>query len=120
MHFVRVKQVLVLILINWLDNLLNNNNNNNNNNNIKNNYYNNYYYFSNNSHDNINSKEYLGEVFKSVIEYARTSHMFGCSLYFILDKTLLLVYETFKACCYSYFLLRVPQFFRFNFFLGQI
>ena len=69
MHFVRVKQVLILILINCLDNLLNNNNNNNNYNNINNNSYNNNYdYFSNNSNDNINSKEYLGEVFRSVIE----------------------------------------------------
>ena len=45
-----------------------------------------------------------------------------CSLYFKLDKTHLLVYETFKACCYNYFLisykyflLRVPQFFCFSF-----
>ena len=56
----------MLILINWLDNLFNNNNNNDNNNNISNNNYNYNYYFSCNSNDNINSKEYLGELFRSV------------------------------------------------------
>ena len=46
--------------------------------------------------------------------------MFGCSLrYFKFDKTHLLVYETFKACCYNYSLLRVPQLLLF-FSLGQI
>ena len=77
----------MLILINWLDSLLNNNNNNNNNNNISNNNNNNnnyYYYFSNNSDDNVNSKEYLGEVFRSVNELAlSTCSAVPCILYSI-------------------------------------
>ena len=73
----------MLILINWLDSLLNNNNNNNiSNNNNNNNYY--YYYFSNNSDDNVNSKEYLGEVFRSVNELAlSTCSAVPCILYSI-------------------------------------
>ena len=87
--FVRVKPVLMLILINWLDRLLNNNynnnnNNDNNNNNISNNNNNNYYYFSNNSNDNINSKEHLGEAFRSVNELAlSTCSAVPCILYSI-------------------------------------
>ena len=57
MHFLRVKPVLMLILMRWLDRLLNNDDNNNNNNNNNNKNY--YYYYSSNSNNNINSKEYL-------------------------------------------------------------
>ena len=72
---------MMLILINWLDSPLNNNNNNNNNNNITNNTIINYYYFSNNSNDNINSKEYLGDVFRRVKKLAlRTCSAVPCIL----------------------------------------
>ena len=113
MHFLRVKPVLMLKLINWPDSLLDNNNNNNNTtNNNNNNYYYYYYYFNSNSNDNINGKEYLGEVFRSVNKLAlRTCSAVPCILN---STTPLPVYEIFKACCYNYFLLRVPQFFCFS------
>ena len=74
---------------NWLKSLVNNNNNsNNNNNNIFN---------SNNNNINNNSKEYLGEVFKSLMSLQFLSFFFKSKytwlfLVFWLDKTPLLVF----------------------------
>ena len=66
MHFLSVKPVLMLILINWLDRPLNNNDDNDG---------------DNDKDNNSNSKEYLGEVFRSVNEFAlRTCAAVPCIL----------------------------------------
>ena len=76
---------------NWLKSLVNNYNNNSNNNN-KNNIFN-----SNNNNINNNSKEYLGEVLKSLMSLQFLSFFFKSKntwlfLVFWLDKTPLLVF----------------------------